>query len=149
MTTQFRHVLVPLDMGDGTLKVLDAAIDVAKHFGAALTLVHAYEIPAYVYGGVTYTPTDLFGPIADAARVHLDEALKRAKQSLPAATAVLRRGPAAGEILSVIDEVRPDLVVMGTHGRKGMSHLLLGSVAEKVVRLSPVPVLTFREREKG
>jgi len=149
MTTPFRHVLVPLDMGDGTIKVLDAAIDLAKQFGAQLTLVHAYEIPAYVYGGVTYTPTDLFGPIAEAAQVHLDEALKRAKERIPETKAILRRGPAAFEILAVIDEVRPDLVVMGTHGRKGVSRLLLGSVAEKVVRLAPIPVLILREREKG
>jgi nucleotide-binding universal stress UspA family protein len=148
MTVQFRHVLAPLDMGDGTIEVLDTAIELAKQFGAQLTLVHAYEIPAYVYGGVTYAPTDLFGPIADAAQVHLDDALKRARETLPETKAVLRRGPAALEILAVVDEVRPDLVVMGTHGRKGVNRLLLGSVAEKVVRLSPVPVLILREREK-
>ena len=50
------------------------------------------------------------------------------------------------EILATIEEERPDLVVIGTHGRKGVSHALLGSVAEKIVRLSSAPVLTLRDR---
>jgi nucleotide-binding universal stress UspA family protein len=147
MVIEFRHLLTPIDFGDSSNKGLDVAVDLAKRFGSSLTLVHVYEIPAYVYGGVMYAPTDLFAPLVEAARTHLQEALQRAQATVPDTKAMLRRGAPAYEILAAIDELHPDLVVMGTHGRKGVSHLLLGSVAEKVVRLSRVPVLTFRDRD--
>ena len=133
MTIEYRHLLVPIDFGEPSQRALD-------------TLVHVYEIPAYVYGGMTYATADLFGPIEAAAREQLDGTLGKVQERIPDAKAVLRRGPAAQEILAVVDEVHPDLVVMGTHGRKGVSHLLLGSVAERVVRLSPAPVLTMRAK---
>jgi nucleotide-binding universal stress UspA family protein len=146
MTIEFNHLLVPVDFGEPSQQALDTAIDLASRFKAGLTLVHVYEIPAYVYGGMTFATADLFGPIEDAAREHLDKTLREAQKRVPGAKAVLRRGPPAPEILAVIDEVRPDLVVMGTHGRKGVSHALLGSVAERIVRLSPVAVLTMRAK---
>jgi nucleotide-binding universal stress UspA family protein len=146
MTIEFNHLLVPIDFGEPSQQALDAAIELATRFKARLTLVHVYEIPAYVYGGMTFATADLFGPIEDAAREQLDETLREVQKRVPGAKAILRRGPAALEILAVVDEVHPDLVVMGTHGRKGVSHALLGSVAEKVVRLSPAAVLTMRTK---
>ncbi|HEX9844699.1 MAG TPA: universal stress protein, partial [bacterium] len=59
----------------------------------------------------------------------------------------VKHGHSVDEILRVIDEYKPDLVVMATHGRTGVRHMLLGSVAERIVRLSPVPVLTVRAAE--
>jgi len=144
MAIEFRHLLVPVDFGEHSRRALDAAIELARRFGAELTLVHIYEFPAYVYGGMTYATTDLFAPIEAAARDQLDQTLQEVRAMVPGAKAVLRRAPVAQGILAVIDEVHPDLVVMGTHGRTGMSHALLGSVAEKIVRLSPAPVLTMR-----
>ncbi|MGD0526291.1 MAG: universal stress protein [Polyangiaceae bacterium] len=144
MAIEFNNLLVPVDFGEPSLQALDAAIELATRFRAQLTLVHVYEIPAYVYGGMTFATTDLFGPIEDAAREQLDKMLHEVQASVTGTKAVLRRGSAAQEILAVIAEVHPDLVVMGTHGRKGVSHALLGSVAEKIVRLSPVAVLTMR-----
>jgi nucleotide-binding universal stress UspA family protein len=143
MTIEFKHILVPVDFGEPSDCALDAAIELARRFDAQLTLAHVYEIPAYVYAGITYATADLFGPIEDAAREYLDKTLREVQKKLPGAKAVLRRGPAAMEILATIEELHPDMVVIGTHGRKGVTHALLGSVAEKVVRLSPVPVLTM------
>ena len=144
MRIEFNHILVPIDFGEPSQQAVDAAIELAGRFGGQLTLLHVYEIPAYVYSGVTFSTTDLFAPIEDAAREQLAKALVDVKRKIPGAKAVLRRGPPAPEILAAIAELHPDLVVMGTHGRKGMSHALLGSVAEKVVRLSTAPVLTMR-----
>jgi nucleotide-binding universal stress UspA family protein len=146
MTIEFNHLLVPVDFGEPSQQALDAAVELATWFKARLTLVHVYEIPAYVYGGMTFATADLFGPIEEAAREQLDKTLREVQKRVPGTKAVLRRGPAAPEILAVVDEVHPDLVVMGTHGRKGMSHALLGSVAERIVRLSPVAVLTMRTK---
>jgi nucleotide-binding universal stress UspA family protein len=147
MTIEFNYLLVPVDFGEPSRQALDAAIELATRFKARLTLVHVYEIPAYVYGGMTYATADLFAPIEEAAREQLDKTLSEVQKRVPGAKAVLRRGPPAPEILAVIAEVHPDLVVMGTHGRMGVSHALLGSVAEKIVRLSPVAVLTMRAKD--
>jgi len=144
MTIEFKNLLVPIDFGEPSQRALEAAIELARRFDAKITLVHVYEIPAYVYGGMSsYATTDLFGPIEEAARASLDKALREVKGKLPATKAVLRRGPPAMEILAAIDELHPDLVVIGTRGRTGVKHALLGSVAERVVRMSPVPVLTM------
>jgi len=143
MTIAFKHILVPIDFGEPSQRALEAGIELARLFGAQLTLVHVYEIPAYVYGGMTYATADLFGPIEQAARESLDKTLREVQAKFPGAKAVLRRGPAAMEILAVIDELHPDLVVIGTQGRTGVKHALLGSVAERVVRTSPAPVLTM------
>ena len=143
MTIHFKHLLVPIDFGEPSHCALEAAIELAHRFDGRLTLVHVYEIPAYVYSGMTYATADLFAPIEEAARESLDKALQGVQEKLPGTKAVLRRGPAAPEILSVIDELRPDLVVIGTHGRTGVKHAFLGSVAEKVVRMASVPVLTM------
>jgi nucleotide-binding universal stress UspA family protein len=145
MPTEFRHILVPVDFGDPSRKALETGIELSRRFGSQLVLVHVYEIPAYVYDGAIYSVVDLFGPIEDAARDHLAKALREVQAQVPAAKAVLRRGAPGAEILAAIEELHPDLVVMGTHGRKGLSRALLGSVAERVVRLSPVPVLTLRD----
>jgi nucleotide-binding universal stress UspA family protein len=144
MTLAFKHVLVPVDFGDSSQRVLDAAIELAGRFDAALTLVHVYEVPAYVYGGMTYATADMFAPVEEAARKQLELTLKEVQQRAAGAKAVLRRGTASDGILACVQELRADLIVMGTHGRRGVSHLMLGSVAEKIVRLSPVPVLTLR-----
>lgn len=144
MGLQFRHLLVPVDFGESSDEALEVAIELATRFDSRLTLLHVYEIPAYVYGGMTYATADLFAPIEEAAREHLAGTLRRVQKRLPRATAELRQGAPAVEVLAVVERLRPDLVVMGTHGRQGMRRMLLGSVAEKIVRLSTVPVLTVR-----
>jgi nucleotide-binding universal stress UspA family protein len=82
--------------------------------------------------------------IENAAKERLGTTLALVLKRLRKAESVLVRGPAAIEVLTVADRLKADLIVMGTHGRHGVSRLFLGSVAEKVVRGSPVPVLTMR-----
>ena len=137
-----KNILVAVDFGESSKEALDLAVELAKRFDAKLTITHTCEIPAYAYPGVALTPVDLLGPIEDAARQALQGTLSDVQKRIPGARGILRRGTAAAETLAAIEETKPDLVVIGTHGRTGLSHLLLGSVAEKLVRLSPVPVLT-------
>jgi len=80
--------------------------------------------------------------VEDAAVKRLAEALESLRLVLPNAESKLRTGPPWQGIIEAIEELKPDLVVMGTHGRRGFVRAVLGSVAEKLVRLSPVPVLT-------
>jgi nucleotide-binding universal stress UspA family protein len=83
-----------------------------------------------------------------AARASLVELRERVAKRLPTTKAVLERGVEWDRILAIIKAQSIDLVVMGTHGRRGLPRLLLGSVAEKVVRLAPVPVMTIGEPAK-
>lgn len=140
----FQRILVPTDFGDASRRATDLAVDMAHTDQASLTLVHTCELPIYTYPGMAMGGTDLLTALEEAARQQLDRELARVRESFPAATAILRTGTAWEEILATIDAVQADLIVMGTHGRRGVTHLLLGSVAEKIVRTSRVPVLTIR-----
>jgi nucleotide-binding universal stress UspA family protein len=139
----FKKILVPVDFGPASNEAVAAAIELAKRDGAAVELVHVWEIPAYSYAALEYTPVDLMGPVRDAAQAQLDETLTRVQKDVPRAVGILKQGVAWQEVLGVIESTKPDLVIMGTHGRKGARRMLLGSVAEKIVRTSPVPVLTM------
>jgi nucleotide-binding universal stress UspA family protein len=86
--------------------------------------------------------SDVITRVEDAAVKHLAEALEEARKVLPGVESKLKTGLPWQGILDAIDELKPDLVVMGTHGRQGVGRAILGSVAEKLVRLSMVPILT-------
>ncbi len=81
-------------------------------------------------------------PVQEAASKQLDDEVRSLRQPFPGAEGILRTGLAWEQVLAVIQEGATDLVVMGTYGRQGLRHALLGSVTERVVRLSPAPVLT-------
>jgi nucleotide-binding universal stress UspA family protein len=104
-------------------------------------LTHGFETPAYAYTGLAVD----YLPLEDAAHKCLEDALRDLRARLPGSAALFMRGTPWQQILLASEETSADLIVMGTHGRTGLSHALIGSVAEKVVRLSPVPVLTVRE----
>jgi nucleotide-binding universal stress UspA family protein len=144
--TRFRHILVPVDFEESSREALDVAIDLAHTFDARLTLVHTWEVPAYGYAGMSFAPIDLLTPIEQAAKGQLESTLAAVRKRVPRAESVLATGSAADEVLAAADRVKPDLIVMGTHGRHGLRRVFLGSVAEKVVRGSPVPVLTIRAK---
>jgi nucleotide-binding universal stress UspA family protein len=146
----FEHILVATDFGDASERALDVAVELAEKFSASLTLVHTYEIPTYVYaemGG--FSPVDLLTPVEDVAKQQFEVALATLRKRLPRAKGILRRGDPRAEILAAIDVTQADLVVMGTHGRRGLAHAFLGSVAEKTVRTSKVPVLTIRAADEA
>lgn len=142
---KIQNILVPTDFGDSSRGALEFAVDLAKRFDAKLTLMHGFEVPSYAYVGLGATIVDYLPPIEDAACKCLEAALRDLKAKSPSAAALFRRGAPWQQILLASDEIGADLIVMGTHGRQGLSRALIGSVAEKVVRLSRVPVLTVRE----
>lgn len=138
----FERILVPTDLGKASERALQWAVELALQLPATLCLLHVYEVPASAYASGNFTAVDLLTPIEDGAREDLERTLADVKARLPDASAVMRRGSPWVEILYTIGETKADLVVMGTHGRRGITHALLGSVAEKLIRASPVPVLT-------
>jgi nucleotide-binding universal stress UspA family protein len=147
MTTRFGHILVPVDFESPSQRALEVAIDFALTFDSKLTVFHAWDTPQYVYAGMPYVAPEVWVGLEQAARSQLQGTLADVRKRVPRAESVLVRGPAAFEVLAEIERSKVDLIVMGTHGRRGVSRLILGSVAEKVVRGSSVPVLTVRGAE--
>lgn len=142
---EFRRILVPTDFGEAASRATDVAQDLAKKYGATITLLHVYELPIYPYPEISVLPdVDFVTPIREAAQKELSKAFAAVQQSGCEARAQLACGVAWSEILWEAEQQSAELIVMGTHGRKGVMHAILGSVAEKIVRMANVPVLTVR-----
>lgn len=137
--TTFKHILVPTDFGEPSLAGLEVALSLASSSGAKVTLFHAYTTLVPIYSEAAWVPS---AELERDARQALGEALSKAKKTYAKIEGALDCGDPALEILRAATKLGVDLIVIGTHGRRGLSRVLLGSVAEKVVRLSPVPVLT-------
>ncbi len=142
----FKHMLVATDFSDTSGHALQVALDLAKESGADLRVLHTCEIPGSIEPGQTFAGVDLMQPIIEVAQGKLDAFMRSVRDRYPRAEGVLRVGVAWEQILAAAAEARADLIVIGTHGRRGLAHAVMGSVAEKIVRLSAVPVLTVRGR---
>jgi nucleotide-binding universal stress UspA family protein len=136
-----KTILVPTDFEDASTEALSQARELAKTLKLEVVLLHVYSVPATLYPGIA----PITGPgLSEEIRVAATETLARFAVEHGNLRTILRCGDPTTETLAVIEELQPEMVVMGTHGRTGLAHLLLGSVAENVVRKSPVPVLTLR-----
>jgi nucleotide-binding universal stress UspA family protein len=148
--THFKTILVPTDFEPASDAAIDTAIELATAFDGTIRLTHSYEIPV---GANLGAPVALFADytpmLEKISREALDAQASKYKARFSRIDTVLRCGITWREILAAAEEDRADLIVMGSHGRHGLPHALLGSVAEKVVRLSPIPVLTVRAATKS
>jgi universal stress protein A len=146
-----KRILVPVDFSTPSLRALDYAVDFGKRLHADLVVVHVVE-PIYFAG-----PADLSGAAYDLGLV-LQELERVGREQLARLEAKLARrrvrvstvlhvGTAPAMIIETARAVKADLIVMSTHGRTGLAHMLMGSVAEKVVRIAECPVLTVRAVE--
>lgn len=146
----WKKLLIPHDLSPGAARALRTAVELAKVHGAELVLVHVSELPANLKPDTLVVPPDEAGP------VRVDEYTTRgARRQLESVAEPLRRegltvrslavtGEVVGQILALASEVGADALVVGTHGRRGLPYLLLGSVAEKVIRAASVPVVCVR-----
>jgi nucleotide-binding universal stress UspA family protein/predicted transcriptional regulator len=143
MAYPFKQILIPIEFGDqNCLRALSLAAEIAKRDGAAVALLHA--VPLIIVPADLPIYRDLYAPQEKAAEKQLKQI---GRFYLP--TEIKRKiltpiGDPAKLIATAASDLGADLVVMATHGRVGLSHLLLGSVAQKVVRECPCPVLTIR-----
>jgi nucleotide-binding universal stress UspA family protein len=147
MSAMFRRILVAVDGSDTSNRALLAAIELARESHAELRLVHVLDDIALARAGAA--DAALRHQIRQEGRCVLERALAIAEaDDVEAATELLERpGARLGEVVAAHAREWPaDLVVIGTHGRRGAARLLLGSGAEQVLRLSPVPVLIVRGR---
>jgi nucleotide-binding universal stress UspA family protein len=140
------HILVGTDFSASSHAALDAALTLAERVGARVTILHAYQNPGLglIYPDAFLWPED---EIVSAARAGLEQDVREAKRRWPETEGMLVRGEVWEELLRAAAERDADLLVVGAHGRRGLSRALLGSVAEKVVRMSPIPVLTVKRHE--
>lgn len=145
----FKRILVATDFGEASERALELALELAVQFDSELTLIHVWEFPSYEYMGAVPAADDLAERIAEAANAQMASTIGLLKPRCSKLNSIVRMGHAASELLSCIEEIRPDLLVLGTHGRRGFKRALLGSVAEKLVRCSPIPVLTVRGQEES
>ena len=140
-----KHILVPTDLSEGAHDALDYACELARKLDATIHLVNVIGIPAI---GVPELGVALTASVIDSMVVEnqkaLDELVARKCTDVRMGQALLKTGDARDLINQTALEVGADLIVMGTHGRRGVSRALLGSIAETVVRSAPCPVLTVR-----
>jgi nucleotide-binding universal stress UspA family protein len=142
----WKRILVPIDFSDASRAALEAAAELAKRFSAKVALFHAYPVPGYTFpDGSFVASTKMMEELSEQANRHLVEWKTLAEGMgvgpVETATAV---GEPAYEIVTFAKEQDVDLIVLGTHGRTGLQHALMGSVAERVVRKAACPVLTVR-----
>ena len=140
-----KNILVPTDLSDGAEEALDYACELARQFGATVHLINVIGIP--VLGvpelGMALTSTVIDSMVRDN-QTALEQLADRKRSLAPIGQILLRTGDARDVINQAAKELGADLIVMGTHGRRGVTRALLGSVTETVVRTAPCPVLTVR-----
>ena len=140
-----KTILVPTDLSEGAEEALDYALDLAAALGAQVHLLNVVGIPSL---GVPELGLAMASVTIDTVVVEnqkaIDELAARKRTIAPIGQAILRTGDAKDTILQVAKELGADLIVMGTHGRRGIKRALLGSIAELVVRTAACPVLTVR-----
>jgi len=150
---QMKNILVATDFGEAADVALGYGRTLARTFGATLHVVHVAEnviMRNAGFGGESYVMLlpDLQRDIEDAARKQLDERMiDNDRPPIPAKTDVLTSVTPAQSIVEYAKNNNVDLIVIGTHGRGGMARLFMGSVAERVVRTAPCPVLTVHHPE--
>lgn len=147
-SAEIRQILFPSDLSQGSDRAFEHAALLARRLGARLTLYHAVQSPALACAVDPEDPHFEALRRAEAqARQHLEHRLDR--ESDDCEVLIGRAAAIEEELLRVIAVRRPDLIVMSTHGRQGLSRLVLGSVTERVVRFAGSPVMCVREPDHG
>jgi nucleotide-binding universal stress UspA family protein len=141
-----RQILVAVDFSDVSANAYRAAADLAARLNAKLKVLHAVPMQAAslpMEGGAVYIE-DLQAKQVEEARRKLDAFVQQYSGGGAGIEQCVRSGDPTTEINRAAEELRADMIVVGTHGRSGLSHLLMGSVAESVLREASVPVLCIR-----
>jgi universal stress protein A len=145
----FSRILVPTDFSPPSDAALEYARILAAKFGSSLQILHVIDDPTaaseFVPDGFAPSTEDIRTGLLAQAHTRLERLMNRVDRSRYHAHAQAVLGLPAQSIVDYATATRTGLIVMGTHGRTGLAHLLMGSVAEQVVRTAPCPVLTVRQ----
>jgi len=142
----YRTLLVPYDFSSHADAALATALDLAARFESEVHLLHVLQQPIYATAGYDGFPLD----VPQDIKRHVCESLARlaAKSGRRVRAHVIDGTSIADRIGDSAQQLGADLIVMGTHGRTGLAHAFVGSVAERTLRIAPCPVLTVRARER-
>lgn len=150
----FDLILVPVDFSHCSTAALDYAVDLAHRLGAKMSVLHVFEVPALVAPDLIVTipdrPTQTIADwVQHEARVSMEELMSKMRrpEGLEVDYKVIG-GEAPESIVAEAAQSGASLIVMGTHGRRGLAHLMMGSVAERTLRIAPCPVVTVRSEAK-
>jgi nucleotide-binding universal stress UspA family protein len=143
----YRLILSPVDFSQTSQRAFETALDLAARLNAEVRVMHVYQLPASALPeGVWQTPNDLEATVEEALQKRLDEFVEQSAAKGITVSTGLCEGVPYVEITRAAQELGADMIVIGTHGRTGLAHLMLGSVAERVLRTSDIPVLTVRQQ---
>jgi nucleotide-binding universal stress UspA family protein len=146
---QVRHILAPTDFSEYSKQAVVSALELARTFGAKLTILHVVELPPYPVEG--YVPPAVNATFLDdlerQATQDLAQLVPEAESSNVEVVRLVAVGSPYRKIIDTAEAEQVDLIVMATAGRSGFSRLIMGSIAERVVRAATCPVLTIRPRE--
>jgi universal stress protein A len=152
---EIKKIVVPVDFSELTPALIDYASELAKIFSAKILIIHITQPSqlAEMFGDLEVgmpivSQPDIMVQIENAAKTQLAKLEKTVADKGIAVEAAVLMGVSHAEILQFAEKEKADLIVIGSHGRSGWQHFVLGSVAEKVARKSPVPVLIYRPKTK-
>jgi nucleotide-binding universal stress UspA family protein len=162
MSLDFKRILCPVDMSDFSLEALKLAVKLVQSSGASISLLHVVDNPFDELYMKSITQADpalielyqkqplrrsrIVAALVDHSEVLLKQFCHPWVERISKVKYAIRTGDAFENIIDVAEDHRIDLIVLATHGRTGLKRLLIGNVAEKVVRYAPCPVLTVRPR---
>lgn len=144
--TEVERIVCAVDFDEASRHALDYAIALAARLGASLTVVHAYEIPVYPVSedGMVELPVEVEADVEARVRARLEQFMASVDpRGVPLEWRLLEGQPDLS-VCQFAERLPAELLVVGTHGRGGLTHLILGSTAERIVRRSRVPVLSVR-----
>jgi nucleotide-binding universal stress UspA family protein len=144
---RLKKILVPIDFSDCSKKALQYAVPLAKEHKAAITLLHVVQTLCPTGDFVAADYAALQAEMCATGDRNLAKLAVDEVRGEVSADTMVRTGSAALEIITMAKSLPADLIVISTHGRTGLKHVIMGSVAEDVVRRAPCPVLVVRERE--
>jgi nucleotide-binding universal stress UspA family protein len=151
----FRRILVTTDFSDTSLEALPVAVELASHFDAELLLVHVlpvdaptpWDIPPYADFGLASSPLPEYeAQVREEVERRLAQVAAKHASGGDKLRTLVTRGEAASEVSRIAVAEKTDLIVLATHGWTGWRHLVFGSVAEKILREAPCPVLSVRKK---
>lgn len=150
MNVAIKSILCPVDFSDSSDHALTYAIALAQSYEATLKLLHVVQPPLMSVPGDPMVPefsSEVMEDITAASQRRLDEIAAKTREQVASVETKIATGSPFVEIITFAKDQNVDLIVVGTHGRTGLAHVMIGSVAEKVVRKAPCPVLTVKHPE--
>ena len=148
MQINIQRILVPVDFSEHATPMIEWAVHLAKEHGSTVLLLHVYHLPVeFQQLEGAYLPPDFWSNVKNEAEQQLARHADEIRQRGLPVEAIVREGYPATVIVDEADARSADLIVIGTHGHTGLKHLLLGSIAERVVQKAPCPVLTVKPSE--